>query len=144
MRAYFRLIKQKSYIGFCIVLSCAFLGALRGAWKESGTGYIGVTQNDLVIMQQNDDNAPDLIGIIGLAAEQERWYNFNYALIYGGRGIIIYCLLMAAYLPLYGLRFFKVIRAFLGRDGTEERLFINTDFENQIFDIENKNFGKGL
>ncbi len=127
MRKYFRLLKQKMYIGFLIVLGCAFLGALRGAWKESREGYIDVTQNDLELMNQNDGNVPDMIGVIALAAEQERWYNFDYAVIYGRRGIVLYCLLMLVYLPLYRLRFFEMLRAFLGRDKTEERLFINAD-----------------
>ena len=127
VRTYFRLLKQKMYIGFLVILSCAFLGALRGAWKESHEGYINVTQNDLELMHQNDINVPDMIGIIALAAEQERWYNFEYAVIYGRRGIVLYCLLMLAYLPLYRLRFFEMLRAFLEKGKTEERLFINAN-----------------
>lgn len=127
MRTYFRLLRQKMYIGLLIILSCAFLGALRGAWKESHEMYINVTQNDLELMHQNDGSVPDMIGVIALAAEQERWYNFNYAINYGCRGIIIYGLLMIVYLPLYRLRFFKTLRIFLGRDKAEEQLFIHAD-----------------
>lgn len=127
VRTYFNLLRQKMYIGFLIILTCAFLGALRGAWNESHEGYIGVTQNDLELMHQNDGSGPDMIGVIALAAEQERWYNFGYAIIYGSRGIIIYGMLMIVYLPLYRLRFFKALRIFLGRDKAEEQLFINAD-----------------
>ncbi|MCM1224598.1 MAG: hypothetical protein NC548_60135 [Lachnospiraceae bacterium] len=125
MKTYFLFLRKKFYIGFCIILSCAFLGALRGAWKENGEGYIGITQDDLAVMQQNDGNAPELTGIIGLAAEQERWRNFDYAWIYALRGMVIYCVLMAVYLPMYRLRFFKALRTFLKKDDMENDLFIH-------------------
>ena len=47
---YGKLLWSKAYVGLLIVLLCACLGSIRGAWKERGEGYIGVTQEDLANM----------------------------------------------------------------------------------------------
>lgn len=127
MRAYLLLFKKKIYFGFLVILSCACLGSIRGAWKETKEGWIGVTPYDISIMQQDDSKAPDLIGIIPLAAEQNRWHNFGYALAYARRGFILYCLLLVIYLPMYHFRFFEMIRKFIGKNEEENNLFIDTD-----------------
>lgn len=129
MKTYLKLLRQKLYIGFIIVLGCASLGAVRGAWREDKDFYIGVTKQDMEMMQNADTDMPDLIGIVGLAAEQNRWNNFEYAFIYAKRGVVIYCIFIAVYLPLYQCRFFRSIRAFLGREAGEKKLFFNADGE---------------
>lgn len=98
MTIYLKFFKQKIYLGVLLVFCCACFGSIRGAWKESMEPYIWITEED-VIKQQSGESAPILTGIMALAAEQNRWYNFDYAIIYGGRGIILYCLLLALYLP---------------------------------------------
>ena len=90
-------------------------------------GFVGVTPYDISIMQQDDSNAPDLVGIMPLAAEQNRWHNFGYAIVYARRGFILYCILLVFYLPMYHLRFFKMIRTFIGKNEEENNLFIDTD-----------------
>ena len=127
MRAYLKLLKEKIYFGFLVIISCACLGSIRGAWKEMGEGFIGITPDDINIMQQNDSNAPELTGIVPLAAEQNRWHNFGYAIVYAKRGAILYCVLLILYLPMYHFRFFKKIRIFIGKSEEEDKLFINTD-----------------
>lgn len=126
MKTYLKLLKRKFYFGFLVILSCACLGSIRGALYESND-YIGVTQDDLDIMQQPDHSAPDLIGIFPLASEQNGWHNFSYAVIYAKRGFIIYCILMACYSLIYDFRFFKWVRRFIGEN--ENILFINTDYD---------------
>lgn len=92
---YGKLLWSKAYVGLLIVLLCACLGSIRGAWKERGEGYIGVTQEDLANMENAGESAPEMIGVMGLAAEQNRWHNFGYAIHYAGRGVVCYCILMA-------------------------------------------------
>ena len=45
-----------------------------------------------------------MTGLCALAAEQNQWKNFSYAAAYGRRGILLYLVMMACYLPLYRLR----------------------------------------
>lgn len=113
---YIRLLWEKRYVGFLVIILCACLGSIRGAMKENREPFIGVTQEDLTNMEQAGRNAPDMIGIIPLASEQNRWCNFSYAVHYAGRGVVCYCILMAAYLPLYHCRFFVSLRDFLEKD----------------------------
>ncbi len=85
--------------------------------RSSAAGYLtGVTQEDLAGMEQAGKDAPDMIGIIPLASEQNRWRNFSYAVHYAVRGAVCYCLLMAVYLPLYHCRFFSAVRDFWSKD----------------------------
>lgn len=120
MKSYLKLLKQKLYIGFLIVCVCACFGSIRGAWKESGEGYIWITGEDIANMHLAGKTMPDLTGIMALASEQNRWYNFDYALIYAERGFFLYCLLMAVYMPCYHWRPFAFIRNLLGK-GMEDR-----------------------
>lgn len=110
---YIKLLKENMYAGFLIVMLCACLGSIRGAWKESGESFIGVTQEDLAAMEQAGEGAPDMVGIIPLAAEQNYWHNFSYALHYAGRGCVCYCILTAVYLPLYHCRICVAFRDFI-------------------------------
>lgn len=98
---YFVLLKKKAYLGVLLIMVCACLGSIRGAWKESEESYIGVTQEDLARMGEAGVNAPKMIGVMGLAAEQNRWHNFGYAYHYAWRGAACYCVLMAVYFPLW-------------------------------------------
>lgn len=126
--SYIRLLRHKVYIGVFIVLMCACLGSLRGAWKESREPYhTDISQEDIAGMGQPKGSVPDLIGVIPLAAEQNRWYNFSYAIHYAGRGFVLYCVVMAIYLPLYSLRFFSALRMFLKRSAGECQLWIKSD-----------------
>ena len=111
--SYIKFLWKNKYVGFFIILFCACLGSIRGALKESGEPFIGVTQEDLAVMEQAGDSAPEMVGIIPLASEQNRWQNFDYAAHYAGRGVVCYCILMAVYLPLYHCRFFVMLRGFL-------------------------------
>lgn len=117
---YIKLLRKEAYLGVLIILLCACLGSIRGALKESGESFIGVTEADLEDRENAGDNAPDMVGIIALAAEQNRWRNFSYAVHYAGRGVVCYCILMAMYLPLYHCRPFTFLRAVLGRDASAE------------------------
>lgn len=117
MRKYVHLLWENAYVGLLIVLLCACLGSIRGAWKEKREPYIGVTQEDMANMENAGESAPDMVGIIALAAEQSRWYNLSYAYHYAWRGVVCYCILMAVYRPLYHCRFFKTLRSLIKEDG---------------------------
>lgn len=114
MKNYLKLLKEKLYLGVLIVLGLAMLGSVLGARKESKEPLAGITERDMQILQQDDSSAPELIGIFPLAAEQNKWYNFKYAGVFGCLGIMLYCILMAVYLPLYNLSFFQSVRKWLG------------------------------
>lgn len=113
MRKYIRLLRQKVYLGFLIVLGCACLGAFRGAFKESREPFVDVTPQERALRESPDFEGPELTGTLALAAKQNRWRNFSYAIVYAGRGLVLYCILMAVYLPLYECRIFLVFRRFL-------------------------------
>ncbi len=113
---YMRMLWQNRYMGLLILLLCACLGSIRGAMKEKGELFIGVTQEDLASMDQAGEGAPEMVGVMPLAAEQNRFRNFSYAVHYAGRGAVCYCLLTAVYLPLYQCRFFSAIRDFWSKD----------------------------
>lgn len=102
--SYIKLLWRKAYVGLLIILLCACLGSIRGAWKERGEPFIGVTETDLAEIEHAGESAPEMVGVIALAAEQHRWLNFDYAAHYAGRGVVCYCVLMAVYLPLYRRR----------------------------------------
>ena len=114
MTKYLKFLKVKIYLGILIILGCAMLGSVLGARKESKEPLTGITEEDIRISQQADYTAPELTGILPLAAEQNKWYNFKYAGLFGVAGLAVYCVSMAIYLPLYDLRFFKMIRQCLG------------------------------
>lgn len=120
MIKYLKFLKVKIYLGVLIVLGCAMLGSVLGARKESKEPLNGVTEEDVLISEQENNNAPELIGILPLAAEQNKWYNFKYAGVFGIAGVFIYCALMAFYLPLYHLHFFEMIRKWFGLEGKVE------------------------
>lgn len=109
---YIKLLWRERYMGFLIILLCAALGSIRGAVKENGEFFIGVTKEDEVRMDTAGKDAPELVGVIPLAAEQNRWRNFSYALHYAGRGVVCYGILTAVYLSLYHSRFCVAIRTF--------------------------------
>lgn len=122
---YFHFLKRKLYLGILIILGCATFGSVLGARKESKEPLNDIIQKDTIILQQNPENAPILIGILPLAANQNNWYNFKYALFFSGIGVILYCLLMAIYMSLYNLRLFVRIRnRFKGTDKQDD-LFIH-------------------
>lgn len=121
---YFNFLKQKIYFGLLIVLGCAMLGSVLGARKESKEPLNEVIQEDILIMQQADGNAPELIGILPLATNQNKWYNFKYAFIFAGVGIIFYCALMLVYMHVYYLRFFRFMRKCMGSEEGKNNLFI--------------------
>ncbi len=114
MKKYLKFLKEKIYLGILIVMGLAMLGSVLGARKESKEPLTGITERDIQISQQDDSSAPELIGVFPLAAEQNKWYNLKYAGIFGCLGIILYCILMAVYLPLYDMTFFKAVRKWLG------------------------------
>lgn len=124
---YMRFLWQKAYIGVFLVLMCACLGSIRGAVKESSEPFIGVTEEDLAAMDQPKGSAPDMVGVIALASEQSRWYNFSYAVHYAGRGFVLYCVVMAMYLPLYSFPCFVTMRKLLNRNARECVLWIEPD-----------------
>lgn len=121
---YLKFLKQKIYLCILIIFGFAMLGSVLGARKESKEPLNGITQEDTLIMQQGTD-APELIGILPLAANQNNWYNFKYAFIFGCAGILVYCILMAVYMPLYHFRFFVFIRRLLGSEEENKNLFIH-------------------
>ncbi len=105
MRAYLILLREKLYLGAAIVICCAAIGSFRGAADEYAheMGFVGITQEDIQTVQRGDA-APEMTGLCALAAEQNQWKNFSYAAAYGRRGILLYLVMMACYLPLYRLR----------------------------------------
>lgn len=110
---YLKFLWEKAYIGFLIVLLCACLGSIRGAVKERTEVHHDITEEDIAAMELPEGSAPDLVGVIPLAAKQYRWFSFSYAFYYGRRGIVIYCIMMAVYLPLYNVLPFVSLRRFL-------------------------------
>lgn len=110
---YFILMRKQAYLGALIIMVCACLGSIRGALKENQEGYIGVTQEDFSRMGEAGVSAPEMIGVMALAAEQNRWHNFGYACHYAFRGVVLYCTLMAVYCLLYHCRFFEALRVWI-------------------------------
>lgn len=122
---YLNFLRQKIYLGILIILGCAMLGSVLGARKESKEPLNGITEGDIILMEQESPDAPRLIGILPLASNQNKWYNFKYAFIFAGFGAIIFCVFAAIYLHLYYLRLFVQIRKFMGiKDEKENPLFI--------------------
>lgn len=113
---YMKLLWRERYMGFLVILLCSALGSVRGAMKEQGEFFIGVTQEDEARVDEAGEEAPEMVGVIPLAAEQNRWRNFSYAVHYAGRGAVCYCILTAVYLPLYDCRFCVAFRAFWDKD----------------------------
>ena len=122
---YIRFLRKKIYLGVLIVLGCAMLGSVWGARTESKEELPGVTQEDIRLSQQADYHGPELIGIFPLAAEQNKWYNFKYAAVFGLAGVVVYCVLMAGYLHWYYLPLFKFLRKCLGMGRKEYNLFLD-------------------
>lgn len=116
---YARLLWSKAYVGLLIVLLCACLGSIRGAWKEKGESYVGVTAADLANRECAGESAPIMVGVIALAAEQSRWHNFSYAAHYAGRGVMCYLIVMAVYLPFSDSRISEKLSILRKRDGIE-------------------------
>lgn len=122
MKKYCKFLKVKIYLGVLVILGMAMLGSVWGARKESHEPLIGITQEDIEIAKQMNQ-APDLIGLLPLAAGQNKWYNFKFAFAFGIAGAVIYCISMAVYLRLYHLRIFQMIRNFFGGQEGRDDLF---------------------
>lgn len=119
MKKYFKFLMEKIYLGILIILGCAMLGSVYGAYKESKESLPGVTGKDVLISQGRINDVPKLTGILPLAEEQNKWYNFKYAGKLGVVGFVLYCILMACYLPLYHFKFFEAIREWMGVKGKD-------------------------
>lgn len=119
---YISLLKEKVYLGVIIIFICALLGSVLGARKESKEPLNGIIQSDIDKMQQI--NEPIMIGQLPLAANQNNWYNFQYAVLCAGIGCLLYLICIAIYLPLYEMAFFVWIRTFFKQKDGEGNLFI--------------------
>ena len=124
MKKYLKFLKMKIYLGILIVLGMAMLGSVLGARKESNEPLVGITQEDMEIAAGMGP-APDLIGILPLAAGQNQWYNFKFAFAFGMAGVVIYCIFMAVYLHFDYLNVFRIIRGFFGEEEGRDELFFN-------------------
>ncbi len=120
---YIRLLKRKLYLGILIVLGCALLGSVLGARKESKEPLNGIVQEDISALQLGSA-APELTGILPLAANQNNWYNFKFAFAFALAGIIIYCIAIALYKIVYSCKFFVCLRKYLGIGDERNNLFI--------------------
>lgn len=125
MKKYCGFLKRKIYLGVLIVFGMGLIGGVFGARKESMEPLIGVTQEDITISSQANGDMPELTGIVPLAAEQNKWYNFQYSFIFGMAGIVIYCILIAVYLRMYHMRFCQIIRHWLGAGDGRKDLFLD-------------------
>lgn len=123
---YLIFLRQKLYIAILIVCGFAMLGSILGARKESkeSVTVYGPVSDDTISFQESGESLPELAGYLPLAADQNKWYNFKYAVIFAGAGIVLYCLFMAVYLPLYQNPFFLWMRKKMGRAAGEYDLFI--------------------
>lgn len=110
MRKYLIFLKKKLYMGILIILGFAMLGSVLGARKESKEPLNGIMEEDLLLQEEN---RPELAGVLPLAANQNKWYNFQFAFGFGIIGIIVWGVLMILYLKTYDKHFFVVIRSAL-------------------------------
>lgn len=120
---YIKLLKRKLYLGILIILGCALLGSVLGARKESKEPLNGIVWEDIQALQSGSA-APELTGILPLAANQNNWYNFKAALAFALAGIVIYCIVIALYQIVYSCRFFVCLRKHLGVEDERNHLFI--------------------
>lgn len=136
---YFKFLKLKIYLGVLIVCGCAMMGSVLGARKESYeviTVY-GKEETGELIIHEEKNNAPELTGYLPLAADQNKWYNFKYASIFAGIGVVIYFISMSIYFPLYMLPIMVGIRKMICIGRNENKLFIG-NFEESIGDCYQK------
>lgn len=141
--AYLKFLKSKIYVGVLIVCGFAMIGSVLGARKESyeNITVYGCEKTGKSIVGEEQDNAPELSGYLPLAADQNKWYNFKYAAVFAGIGVLLYLVSMAIYFRLYTLPIMVKIRKMIciGRD--ENKLFIRS-FEESIGDCCQKEQGK--
>ena len=89
---YLIFLRQKLYIGILIVCGFAMLGSILGARKESKetiTVY-GPVSDGVVSFRDSGESLPELAGYLPLAADQNKWYNFKYAVIFAGAGMVMF------------------------------------------------------
>ncbi len=120
---YIRLLKRKLYLGILIILGCALLGSVLGARKESKEPLNGIVQEDIQALQLGSA-APELTGVLPLAANQNNWLNFKFAFAFALAGIVIYCIVIALYKIVYSCKFFVCLRKRLGIGAERNNLFI--------------------
>lgn len=101
-----------------MIISCfALLGSVFGARKESKEPLPGVTTEEVQLAEHSSAaDAPVLTGILLLAASQNKWYNFKYALIFSAFGLLVFFCVSALYMRFYEVRIFKIFREKLGEN----------------------------
>jgi hypothetical protein len=79
-----------------IVSGCAAVMSAKGAAVESKMS-VGITENDINAIKNAKNGTLELTGVLPIAAEQNMWLSFRYALIGGAVGICIGFLIIGIY-----------------------------------------------
>ena len=117
MKKYLTFLKQNLFLGFLIISCFAMLGSVLGARKESKEPLPGITTEEVQLTELSSaTDAPVLTGILPLAASQNKWYNFKYALFFSAFGLLAFFCVSALYMRFHEVRLFKIIREKLGEN----------------------------
>ena len=117
MKKYLTFLRKELFLGILIISCFALLGSVFGARKESKEPLPGVTTEEAQLAgHPSAADAPVLTGILPLAASQNKWYNFKYALIFSAFGLLAFFCVSALYMRFYEVRIFKIFREKLGEN----------------------------
>lgn len=124
---FLKFIKLKWYLCVLIILICATYGSIRGAAKENEK-VIWVTAKDYEIREARISgaqiDAPIYTGYLGLASEQNKFYNLELALKCSILGIPVMIICMLCYYFIYNTFLWKKIRNFCMQKDSENRIFM--------------------
>lgn len=104
-------IEIKNHILFCLTIIAGFgaIMSVKGASVESLMS-VGITQRDMQNAADAAANVPALTGILPLAAEQNMWLSFRYAVVGALAGMVVTLVWMAAYCKWKDTPFMMKIR----------------------------------
>ena len=115
-------VKNRLFIVLFIAIAISAAFGLKGAAVESKQ-KVGITARDIEISESEIPH-PELIGILPMAAEQNQFLSFKYAIIGFAVGIVVSMVYLLLIYRLYDTKLVKILHRVLLINNPEQNLFI--------------------
>lgn len=122
MKKIFTFVKSRLFIVIFIAIVISAIFGVKGAAVESKQ-EVGITTHDIEISESEMPH-PELIGIFPMAAEQNQFLSFKYAIVGFAVGIIVSMVYLLLAYKLYDSKIVKLMHKVLLINNQENNLFL--------------------
>ena len=122
MEKIFTFVKNRLFIVLFLVIAIGAVFGVKGAAVESKQ-KVGITIRDIEVSESEVPH-PELIGIFPMAAEQNQFLSFKYAIVGFAVGIIASMVYLLLIYKFYDTKLVKLLHRVLLINNKEQNLFI--------------------